>query len=344
MWCRFAANSGLDPLVRGPQGDSHAHALGRENLFLAFAEALRDGLHHDGRRLASSSISRILQQVADIMVKHGSRDPRRVHPGQHLLNRSFQRLCQVFSDEDPAPQHEHALPNSTALWISQNMRVGPAGTATALLIVVAHFFLLRAGEHTPSTNKGRRQRTVPLRKMDVQSLRNGRPMNKEAPLAELLTATGSTMCLENQKNGVKNQTLCHDTSGNPDLCPTIALAVLLDSMRGMDESTPLGTCHAGGTTRRVTAAGVRAMIRLGAVRDGLTDEGHDLARIGTHSLRSGGAVRLKLAGADDGLIQKLGRWSGPTHKKCIQPHIGPLAGGVAARMAVLLRHWNVQVR
>jgi len=185
---------------------------------------------------------------------------------------------------------------------------------------------------------------VPLRKMDVQLLREGRPIDRNAPLAELLTATAGTTCLENQKNGVKNQTLHHDLSGTPDLCPTTALALLLDSVRGMDDATPLGTCRAGGATRRVTAAGVRAMIRLGAVRDGLTEQNCDLACIGTHSLRSGGAVRLKLAGADDGLIQKLGRWSGPTCKRHIQPHIGPLASGVASRMAVLLRCWNVQVR
>jgi len=133
MWCWFASDSRLDPLVSGPQGNSHTHALGQEHLFQAFAEALRGGLHHDGCRLASSLISHISQQVANIMVEHGCRDPRRTHLGQHLLNRSFQRLNQVFSDEDPAPKHEHALKNSTVLWMSRNMRLSPAGAATALL-------------------------------------------------------------------------------------------------------------------------------------------------------------------------------------------------------------------
>jgi len=326
------------------QGDTAAHALGRERVFVAFAEALRDGICHNGHRIASSTISGNLQHVADIMVEHGSRDPRRTNPGQHMLNRTFQRLCKACTDEDPAANCEHALPNSTVLWLSQNMRHGALGTTTVLLIIVAHFFLLRVGECTPSANRNRKKRTAPLRKQDVRLLRDGRPLNKEAPLDALMTATASTICLENQKNGVKNQTLCHDRSGNSDLCPAAALVLLMDAMRGMDEATPLGTCRTGDGTRRVSAAGVRAMVRFGASQDNVADEGCDLARIGTHSLRSGGAVRLKLAGADDGLIQKLGRWSGPTCKKHIQPHIGPPAGGIAALMAVPLRHWNVQVR
>ena len=79
------------------------------------------------------------------------------------------------------------------------------------------------------------------------------------------------------------------------------------------------------------------MVRLAAQHDNLQEAGYDLSRIGTHSLRSGGAVRLKLAGEDDGIIKKLGRWSGETYAKYIQPHIGPITGGCAARMA---RHYG----
>jgi hypothetical protein len=68
-----------------------------------------------------------------------------------------------------------------------------------------------------------------------------------------------------------------------------------------------------GRMRSVSAADIQAATptRLGAVGDNPESYGYDLGRVGSRSLRSGGATRLKLAGYDDTIIKKLGRW---THK------------------------------
>ena len=50
-----------------------------------------------------------------------------------------------------------------------------------------------------------------------------------------------------------------------------------------------------------------------------------------------------MAGADNGMIKKLGWWLGETYAKYIQPHIGPLMKGLAKRMAVPLSFQNVLV-
>ena len=279
------------------------------------------------------------------MAAYGSRDPRRTYPGQAQLDKAFQDLDRAYRDEDPAPKAQHAIPNTTVRWIAQHTHYGnPQAWTTGRLIVLAYFFLLRVGEYTPATNKKRKKRTIPLRKCDVRLIRGGRAMDPEAPLHELLTATGVTTCLENQKNGHKDQTLFHDKSDDPDLCPVTTVAYLLDSMRGMPNDTPLGTYLDNGRRRQVTAAQVLAMVRLGADEDDLASDGYDLSRIGTHSLRAGGAVRLKMAGADDSIIKKLGRWSSDTYLRYIQPHIAPLTGGFARRMAVSLRFTNVFAR
>ena len=79
------------------------------------------------------------------------------------------------------------------------------------------------------------------------------------------------------------------------------------------------------------------MLRWGAREDHLEAAGYDLRRIGSHSLRSGGAVRLKLAGYNEVDIKLLGRWSGDTYLIYIQTQIAQVTAGVARRMAPLLR-------
>lgn len=281
------------------------------------------------------------------MGSFGSFDPRRTTPGQRDLDKEFRSLYTHYSDTDVAPKVQHALPNSTILWIIREFHAGSLrDRTTSSLIVLAYYFLLRVGEYTPSDNTRRRKRTIPLRKCDVRLLNDDKPINPEADLHTLLQANGVTICLENQKNGKKNQTLYHDLSDDPLMCPVKAAAVLLFHLRGMPACTPLGTYQDtnGSSVNRVRASDIRAMIRLGAVNDRLDDAGYDLSRIGSHSLRSGGAVRLKLAGASDDLIKKLGRWSSQTFERYIQPYIGPLTRGWAARMRVPLRYWNVHVR
>ena len=75
--------------------------------------------------------------------------------------------------------------------------------------------------------------------------------------------------------------------------------------------------------------------------DNLHNAGFELKRIGSHSLRSGGAVNLKLNGYDHAMIMKLGRWSGNTYLLYIQNSIGELTTGVAQRMASTLRFHRV---
>ena len=91
----------------------------------------------------------------------------------------------------------------------------------------------------------------------------------------------------------------------------------------------------------VSANKIRSTIRQGATLDNLEAYGYDLKRIGSHSLRSGGAMRLKLAGKDDDIIKKMGRWSSNTYLRYIQTQIGELTVGLASAMAQTLRFHHV---
>jgi hypothetical protein len=58
--------------------------------------------------------------------------------------------------------------------------------------------------------------------------------------------------------------------------------------------------------QRITAAEICSTIQIAATNNNLVAQGYTLDRIGTHSLCSGGAMHLKLAGYAHDIIQKLG--------------------------------------
>lgn len=91
----------------------------------------------------------------------------------------------------------------------------------------------------------------------------------------------------------------------------------------------------------MSAADIRAAVRIGAEMDGLEAKGFDLGRIGSHSLRAGGATILKAAGHDDLTIMLMGRWSSNTYMTYIRTQIAEVTAGLARDMARRLTFHNV---
>ena len=63
-----------------------------------------------------------------------------------------------------------------------------------------------------------------------------------------------------------------------------------------------------------------------------TTKGIPIDRINTHSLRSGGANAIALAGYSDTQIQKTGRWCGATFKEYIREELACYAQGMSRDM------------
>jgi len=62
-------------------------------------------------------------------------------------------------------------------------------------------------------------------------------------------------------------------------------------------------------------------------------QGFETAKIGSHSLRAGGAMALYLQKYDVTTIQKLGRWKSQVFLMYLHEQIGAFTAGVAASMA-----------
>ena len=340
LWCRFAAYFGQHPYLLGLQGTSQH--LERSHLFLAFAAALRNGFLEHGQTSSALKIERTLLYCGKALGDRGYADPRRAIQGQHPLDPRFTAYLNKCKREDPPALQQQALPSSTIKRIAETYGASsePRLIMTAELITVAFFFLLRLCEYTPRRRCN--QCTVPLRKKDIVLWRGGSKLSNDAAWHTLTQADAVTIHLEDQKNGHKHAVLHHDKSNNPHICPVRSMIRLIHAIRGLPDNTPLGTYHdKNGARRQVQDEDIRAAIRAGAHMDNLEAAGYDLTRIGSHSLRTGGAVALKLAGYDHDIIKKLGRWSSNTYLRYIQTQVAQLSQGVSHQMARLLRFQNV---
>jgi hypothetical protein len=211
--------------------------------------------------------------------------------------------------------------------------------ATADLVTIAFFFLLRVGEYTmPAASRS--TRTVQFRTRDV-TFRDavGNIIPHTASLLQLSQSASVTLWLDNQKNGQRGATI-HHTACPSAFCPVKALVRRVSSIlaQGCDPTTPLSFVGPG---VHVTATNITRLIQQAARDTNLVAQGYDLKRVSTHSLRASGAMALKLQGVDDSLIMKIGRWTGLTFLTYIHSQIGALNAGLAQRMATRVHFINV---
>jgi hypothetical protein len=270
----------------------------------------------------------------------GYDDPRKT-PGTQELDLPFSRLLAGYRNADPAPKPQLALPVNTIEEAGRHFDAPnkPRLRAAADLVTTAFFFLLRVGEYThPKGNA--RTRTVPFRVQDVTFRRlDSTVIPNTAPRAQLLAASSVTLFLDNQKNGQRGTTILH-TACQSWFCPVKALARRVSEILtfGVAPATPLSFVS---PNVHVFAKDITDLVKYAARATHLTAQGYDISRVGTHSLRASGAMALKLQGADDSTIQKLGRWSGNTFLTYIHAQIGALNAGLAQKMATRVRFVNV---
>ena len=88
-----------------------------------------------------------------------------------------------------------------------------------------------------------------------------------------------------------------------------------------------------GTRYDVTAENISKAVKMAATAlDYPVAKGIPIQRVNTHSLRSGGANALALAGYSDTQIQKMGRWKGATFKEYIREELACFSTGMSKDM------------
>ena len=86
---------------------------------------------------------------------------------------------------------------------------------------------------------------------------------------------------------------------------------------------------------------IRERLKMAATKLDYPDRGIPIGAIDTHSLRSGGANALHLAGYSDREIQKMGRWRSDTFKEYIRESLSIFSKGMSTDMKKSFKFVNV---
>ena len=264
-------------------------------------------------------------------------------PRQYIAPLEMQ--MEGFRRADPIPVPELAVPVEVAWWfgnLGQNAS-GEATRAVGDLDMVAFFYLLRVGEYT-STKTKRRTRTKQFRVRDVSFQKEGRILDPAAPLNILMTASGATLKLTNQKNGIRGSCVHHHVVTPASQCPVRALARRVNHILSNGGSPESMLCcfydHLGENI--VFDSDVTKAVKLAVVSLKLPERGFPTERVGSHSLRAGGAVALAVNGNSRDMIKKIGRWSSDTFLMYIHEQIAHLTAGVAQSMSKPFPFFNIE--
>jgi hypothetical protein len=216
--------------------------------------------------------------------------------------------------------------------------------------MIAFYYLLRVGEYTVKGSCNSTKQTVQFKYEDVtffQKKQMGQlrclPCNASDEL--IASADGATLKLDNQKNGWKGVCVYHKTNGDTDHCPVRALGRRYLHFRhhGATPKTFLSAFYnEAGKRCDITNEDITAALKRAAtVLDYPIAKGIPIERIDTHSLRSGGANALSLAGFSDTQIQKMGRWRGATFKEYVREERASFSEGMSTKMKQKFHFVNV---
>ena len=132
-------------------------------------------------------------------------------------------------------------------------------------------------------------------------------------------------------------------------CPVTAAAQRYIHLR-THEADPIASICSYHTTLHsppssISSRHITATLRLEANKIGFQTLGFYPHEIGSHSLRSGGAMTLHLAGISEHTIKIIGRWRSDAFLIYLQGQIASFTTGVASAMALVpwFRHTNPSI-
>jgi hypothetical protein len=263
---------------------------------------------------------------------------------------SIERMVEGYRRLDPPTTPQLAVPVAipNSCFRSSRLSSDPLTRTAGCLIIIAFYFLLRVGEYTkPRTaiRNGvtiRATRTVQFMVSNVGFFKDGKIISRSSPLSILLTCDAATLKINNQKNGRMGDTI-HQQAIDGDCCPIKALAFRVHDIlsSGGSETTLLCEYWFENSFVAVESKTIITLVRNAAKDLQLSDFAIDPDLLGSHSLRAGGAMALKLHGFDDTTIMKMGRWTSLTFLQYIHNQIAHLSKDISKKMSEPLPFLNI---
>jgi len=245
---------------------------------------------------------------------------------------------ETYRREDPVPLKQLAVPIHVPnhIYLSTRDTSSHHLKAVGELTLIAFFFLLRVGEYT-FHGKGKR-RTQKFRLGDIKFFAQGQEimpsqLSQQHPPVNLVALT-----IDNQKNGKRGETLSqHAIMTTNNCCPVQALTQRAQDLYE-DRADPSTLICAFKEAKSLPWQHVRSQDIVRAVQEAIPvtsqhSRRFDMARIGSHSLRAGGAMAMYLNNFSAIQIQRAGRWTSTTFLDYIHGQLDATTAGLAQAMA-----------
>jgi hypothetical protein len=334
---------GVDPFLR------NTPPIERDIALTAFSARVRSGAYGKGAQIKVSGVTDALASISKTIQLAG--EPSPIYRAENTYHLALQRMVEGFRRQDPPSVPQLAVP-ITVPNLCYQASLRPTATkqdqAAGQLTLIAFYYLLRVGEYTKpkyNTKNGTQQSTTRTRQFTVGSVgffKNGAILPRSSPIDILLTADSATLKISNQKNGRMGETI-HQRAINKIACPVKALAYRVHSILAAGGTSDSLLCQYGNNSdnTHISSKEIIILLRAAAKTLQLQKQAIDPDLIGAHSLRSGGAMALKLHGYDDTTIRKMGRWTSDTFLQYIHNQIAHLSKDISKNMSMALPFLNI---
>jgi hypothetical protein len=336
---------GMDPYL---QDVPYEH---RVRMLTGFAAAVRSGSYGRGRTVTAATVSTAITAIGQTIALAVGINPTKLPGGDNKLLPRLSQMLDGWRKIDPPTTKKLPIEADIPEYLcklGQSKTASPVAAAIGDLTVIAFYYLLRVGEYTTKGTRNSSKQTVQFKIEDVTFFRkdatgNLRQLGRNAPEDLIMTAESATLKLDNQKNGWRGVCIHQEANGEPIACPVRALGRRYVTIRRHSDNPTLSlsSYYNKGARQDVTDKHIRGALKLAAAALGYPSRGFPVDRIDTHSLRSGGANALALAGYSDTQIQKMGRWKGATFKEYIREELHTFSKGMSTNMKHKFRFVNV---
>ncbi len=300
------------------------------------------GAYGRGKQVQAGTVVGALTAVGQEIALACGENPTKVMGSEKILPR-LQQTYDGWRKEDPETTKQLPVEADVPELLAEQGQCASAterDRAVGDLTLIAFYYLLCIGEYTIKGTRNDTKQMVQFKLEDITFFKKNRHgqlrcLPRRAPAHLIVTADGATMKLDNQKNGWKGVCVYQEANSNDYNCPVRALGRCFLHLRqhGADAKTFLSAFWMEGIRMDVTAENISRALKSAVVElQYPTNKGIPIERINTHSLRSGGANALALAGYLDTQIQKMGWWRGATFKEYIREELACYATGMSKDM------------
>ncbi len=297
----------------------------------AFAMAIREGRfsRQSDAPLAKNTVSNTVNAVAATFRKNRREDPHR--DAERHVGQLLQRQLRSYLQNNPKEKQQKALP----VCIYRLILASPATElrrSIAELSAAAHFWAMRSCEYSKVSGSEKRQ-TKQLCLRNIVFIKDGNIL--EHTSTRLNPADCVSITFERQKNERKYETVTQWRMSDPIMCPVKLWASIISrilSFKGTNQNSPVSLAQHNNKTISITSEMVANLLKDGVVAISETKLGIHRSEVGTHSIRSGAAMAMYLAGVPIFSIMLIGRWLSLAFLKYIQKQVQEFSFGISSKM------------